>query len=262
MTTESIDSGSPLHEGENPSAMVGTRLQQERTRRGLSEKAVADQLHITMHYVRAIESGTYDKLPGTVFARGYIKSYALLLELNEDELLDLFDQHIESESAVEQEQERRTAAHKKKTRMVPWLVISLLAFIAGFLGLWLYNKFFAEADDGIAIQNPSERAALQVTATMTGSTEKRSALTPLTISGSLFLSQGEFDPTEPMSVQFSSQAGLDADQIVEPGESRGDTLTISGTTVFGNLSSAAEYVTMALNGSDIGTRLGHRYYRF
>jgi formate dehydrogenase iron-sulfur subunit len=61
-------------------------MQQERIRRGLSEKEVADQLHITMHYVRSLEANNYDKLPGAVFAKGYIKNYAQLLELDEVEL--------------------------------------------------------------------------------------------------------------------------------------------------------------------------------
>ena len=53
---------------------AGEILQQERMRRGFSEKKVADQLHITVHYVKALETEHYEKLPGAVFAKGYIKS--------------------------------------------------------------------------------------------------------------------------------------------------------------------------------------------
>ena len=49
---------------------AGDILQQERQRLGLNEKEVADQLHITMHYVKALESNSYEKLPGAVFAKG------------------------------------------------------------------------------------------------------------------------------------------------------------------------------------------------
>ena len=71
---------------------AGDIFRQARKRLGLNEKEVADQLHITMHYVRALESNSYEKLPGAVFAKGYVKSYALLLDLDVEELLSLYDE--------------------------------------------------------------------------------------------------------------------------------------------------------------------------
>ena len=59
---------------------AGEILRQERLRIGLTENEVAHHLHITMHYVRAIESDNYQKLPNAVFARGYIRNYAIFLK--------------------------------------------------------------------------------------------------------------------------------------------------------------------------------------
>ena len=56
---------------------AGDILQRQRQRLGLNEKEVANKLHITMHYVKALETNSYEKLPGAVFAKGYLKSYAL-----------------------------------------------------------------------------------------------------------------------------------------------------------------------------------------
>ena len=53
----------------------GARLRAERLRRGFDEDEIADKLHITRHYLRAIEEDAYDKLPGVVFARGYVRNY-------------------------------------------------------------------------------------------------------------------------------------------------------------------------------------------
>ena len=80
---------------------AGDILRQARKRLGLIEKEVADQLHITMHYVRALESNSYEKLPGAVFARGYVKSYALLLGLDVEELVSLYESlHISRKPIV------------------------------------------------------------------------------------------------------------------------------------------------------------------
>ena len=42
-----------------------------------------ETLHITMHYVNAIEHDEHDKPPGAVFAKGYIKRYAEIMALDE-----------------------------------------------------------------------------------------------------------------------------------------------------------------------------------
>tara|TARA_B110000858_G_scaffold123333_1_gene140610 strand:- start:1140 stop:2234 length:1095 start_codon:yes stop_codon:yes gene_type:complete len=123
---------------------VGDILQQERQRLGLNEKEVADQLHITMHYVRALESNSYEKLPGAVFAKGYLKSYSLLLGLDVEDLMSRYDEFAHQQKAENEEERRVLKARKKKDRNKPLVIISLIVFVVGFLGLWLVNSYFVD----------------------------------------------------------------------------------------------------------------------
>ncbi len=123
---------------------AGDILRQERQRLGLNEKEVADQLHITMHYVKALESNRYEKLPGAVFARGYLKSYALLLGLDVEDLLARYDEFADRQKADSAEANRLINARKKKDRNKPFVIVSLVVFVAGFLLLWLANSFFTD----------------------------------------------------------------------------------------------------------------------
>ena len=61
----------------------GQMLSAARVRQNLTQREVADTLHITMHYVNAIEHDEHNKLPGAVFAKGYIKRYAEIMALDE-----------------------------------------------------------------------------------------------------------------------------------------------------------------------------------
>ncbi|MCP5346640.1 MAG: helix-turn-helix domain-containing protein [Gammaproteobacteria bacterium] len=134
---------------------AGTLLRTERERLGLSEKQVADRLHITMHYVRAIETDCYQKLPGIVFARGYIKSYAQLLGLDKDELVELFDTNVSVPKRGPREGRLDGGRSRGGNRLVPWLIIAILAFGSGFLIFWAYNTFFRPAGDAVsALQQP------------------------------------------------------------------------------------------------------------
>ncbi|MDA1371861.1 MAG: DUF4115 domain-containing protein [Proteobacteria bacterium] len=124
-----------------PSA--GEILLQARLIRGFSEKEVADRLHITMHYVKALEADRYEKLPGAVFAKGYIKSYALILDLDPEMVLERYTEF--TNQALEQEASRQRV-RRRRDKNRPWVIVSVVVFIGGFAGLWAYNSFFADID--------------------------------------------------------------------------------------------------------------------
>lgn len=69
----------------------GERLGQARKRDGLSLDQVGDALKIPPAYVEIIDQNRFSELPGLMFARGYVRSYARLVGLHPDQLIDSFD---------------------------------------------------------------------------------------------------------------------------------------------------------------------------
>ena len=147
MATETEDSDIRQEAQESAQESVGELLKVERERQGFSEKQVADQLHITMHYVRAIETDCYEKLPGMVFARGYIKSYALLLGMDKDQLAALFDLRVGEQTRRLREDALEADRNNGRTKLFSWLGVAILAFVCGFLVFWAYNTFIAPQDE-------------------------------------------------------------------------------------------------------------------
>ena len=66
---------------------VGKRLSKTRREQERELAAVASDLHLNLEVVAALESGDQSKLPAATFVRGYIKSYARLLGINDEPLL-------------------------------------------------------------------------------------------------------------------------------------------------------------------------------
>ncbi len=72
----------------------GSRLKRAREDRGWDIPGTAEKLHVIPRYVRAIEEGDYGQLPGLVFLKGYVRSYARLVNLSEDRLIEDLEQEL------------------------------------------------------------------------------------------------------------------------------------------------------------------------
>src|SRR6202049_3895771 len=69
------------------SAGPGARLKATREAAGLSLDQVAQQLKLAPRQVRALEEEDFAQLPGRTFARGFVRNYARLLNLDGEDLL-------------------------------------------------------------------------------------------------------------------------------------------------------------------------------
>ena len=77
----------------------GETLRKARESKNLAQAEVAQQLNLTLRALTQVEAGAFDKLPGHTFARGYIRAYAKLLELDQDRLVADFDAYTGTDSA-------------------------------------------------------------------------------------------------------------------------------------------------------------------
>ncbi|OLS59026.1 RodZ domain-containing protein [Pseudomonas putida] len=81
----------------HPEAAAATRenpgeiLRQARESRDWSQAEVARKLNLTVSSLNNLEAGAFDKLPGHTFARGYIRAYAKLLDMDQAALVQSFD---------------------------------------------------------------------------------------------------------------------------------------------------------------------------
>ncbi|WP_426112234.1 RodZ domain-containing protein [Pseudomonas sp. DSP3-2-2] len=71
----------------------GETLRQARENKNWSLPDVALRLNLTVTSLGNLEAGAFDKLPGHTFARGYVRAYAKLLELDQTALVNQFDQY-------------------------------------------------------------------------------------------------------------------------------------------------------------------------
>lgn len=85
----------PHSEAAAPTALAnpGETLRAARESKNWSLPAVAKQLNLSERSLTQIEAGDFSQLPGHTFARGYVRAYAKLLGLDQNRLVQQFDQH-------------------------------------------------------------------------------------------------------------------------------------------------------------------------
>jgi cytoskeleton protein RodZ len=64
---------------------IGEALRRERQKRNLPLDQVSRELKISTRFLEAIEQENFDRLPGGVFAKSFVRQYARMLDLDEDE---------------------------------------------------------------------------------------------------------------------------------------------------------------------------------
>jgi cytoskeleton protein RodZ len=82
---------------ESPAAIKGASalLIEARERLGLSQKEVADQLHLSTSFIKHIDDGEFSRIPKPAFIKGYLRSYARVVGLSGDEIVALYDAELQ-----------------------------------------------------------------------------------------------------------------------------------------------------------------------
>jgi cytoskeleton protein RodZ len=113
----------------------GEYLKKAREKKKLSLEQIASQTRIQETHLRALESEDFANLPAKVFAKGFVRSYAKALDLDEEETLQRFLET--SGSFYEQIQPEQPQPHAQvkleaapRSRMNWNLVVAVLVVIA------------------------------------------------------------------------------------------------------------------------------------
>ena len=125
-----------------PKGAFGENLRREREMRGVTLEEISSATCISTRFLEALETEQWDRLPGGVFNRGFIRAVARFLGLDQDALVAEYAlaTNDRPEVAVWSDNPPRTPP-VAQIRTLPWLLALLLVAIV--VGSWFAYQEFA-----------------------------------------------------------------------------------------------------------------------
>lgn len=125
---------------------TGVRLRQAREALGLTQQTVAERLCLKVSTIRDIEEDKAQANLASTFHRGYIRSYAKLVHLPEDELLPMLEKQAPIRAAKVAPMQSFSLGKKHKKRdgwlmTFTWLIVLV---VLGLTGAWWWQNHQAQ----------------------------------------------------------------------------------------------------------------------
>lgn len=114
---------------------IGASLREARTRRGLSPADVQKAIRIRERYLTALEEEKWDLLPGEVYAKGFLRTYAEFLGLDGDLYVDEWNSRF-AEPDEPPAVEPTPLARRRPGILRPLLVVLAIAVAAAGAAAW------------------------------------------------------------------------------------------------------------------------------
>ena len=124
-----------------PVIEAGTLLKNKRESLGLTQKQISDRLKLRVTLIQQIEENQFESDQVATFMRGYIRSYAKYVNLDEKVVLNALHhagdaQHQEQEM-LSFSRKTKTEKHNSRIMILTW---SIFAVIAGISSLWWWQN--------------------------------------------------------------------------------------------------------------------------
>ena len=118
----------------------GERLQAARIKAGLSLADVASRMHLSANIVEAIEDNHFEEITAPIFVKGYLRAYARIVSLDEDDMIDQYIDFYSGEDPPISSTSNVASELSVADARVKWTTFIVVLIIGVSLAAWFWNK--------------------------------------------------------------------------------------------------------------------------
>ena len=111
-------------------ASLGEQLRTARRTKSKSLEDVSNHTNISKQYLEALEADRYDTLPGQVYVKGFLSSYAKCVGLDPEAILEQYDRLMTFSDLTDAEAPDNTARRRRARRVIRKRVFMLLIIVS------------------------------------------------------------------------------------------------------------------------------------
>jgi len=134
---------------------LGKKLKEAREEKGLSLDDLQNQTKIQKRYLRAIEEGRYDLIPGKFYVRAFIKQYAEAVGLDPEWIFEeyranipsVYDEELPERLSRTQSRRKMNDASSKFFEIFPRILVAIFVIGAVIILWYLGQKYLGASND-------------------------------------------------------------------------------------------------------------------
>jgi len=123
---------------------LGERLNKLRSEKRITLGEVSKSTRIQIKYLEYLESGRFEKLPADVYVKGFLRSYAQYLGMDENYLIRLYEREREIHNNIKKEEPKQNSFRPIRFSNIiitpKFLVAFLIVFFVGLGFFYLYRE--------------------------------------------------------------------------------------------------------------------------
>lgn len=146
----------------NPEKSLGEILKSARKKKEITLDQAEEETKVRVKYLRALEEGRYDELPGNVYTLGFLVKYLDFLELDKGKFIQRFK--MEYSETVKEKRLMPNRRMKEPFFFLTGKTVMILAVflaIVGILGYIIYNVRAITTAPNLVISSPSQEQVLK-----------------------------------------------------------------------------------------------------
>lgn len=119
---------------------LGERLQAARIQQGLSADDIATRMHLNVQIVKSIEDNNFDDITAPIFVKGYLRAYARIVSLDEEELIRQYANYYSHEDPPIAATSNMAPELSVADVRIKWTTYVVILGLAALLAAWWWNK--------------------------------------------------------------------------------------------------------------------------
>lgn len=120
---------------------VGGILKSQRKKLNMTQNEVASKLNLDVSYIAAIEEDDFSQITSMSYVNGYIRSYARLLKIPEQQIMEMCQQKSDKESnLVPNYMDQRQPLSESSRQNISWAMLFIVATALLVTSWWFISK--------------------------------------------------------------------------------------------------------------------------